>query len=418
MSNAIGILREIYNTCELGDTNLRDALGELYDEIGEVLNPPEWYCEAEGCGKRYDDPMGNLFGHGKHLYCQQCYDNLASCKNDEEYQQANTAINNVLTKWPDWKRDTLLSIFNLTLKKPKGKPAVQFEVGEFFKAVEHGLCYMKAWFGAIYLDHKGEPNCVSISELEEMKNCHPCEPDFKIVPVDEMEAREEAAIKELDEVKEGFDALAIAVGKYFGEDVGEHSSVNCPITNAFDLLRTVKPNDTPDHPDNSDDSTPEDDAVRELIDMAINFSDPYTISDLMDVAENAHDQYERMKEDNKNLDLVYAIGRHDGKDSVKPTIPQEVRELMDALRGLERSWQKGHNVYFNSDLSTKTINALQSIERCEVAKPHPLTQVRELVEVVRLYKLDDDLKDLNMFKELWAKCEAARKELAEYDGDE
>lgn len=30
--------------------------------------------------------------------------------------------------------------------------------------------------------------------------------------------------------------LAEAVGSYFGEDVGEHSSANCPINNAHELL--------------------------------------------------------------------------------------------------------------------------------------------------------------------------------------
>lgn len=30
--------------------------------------------------------------------------------------------------------------------------------------------------------------------------------------------------------------LAEAVGSYFGEDVGEHSSANCPINNAHELM--------------------------------------------------------------------------------------------------------------------------------------------------------------------------------------
>ena len=55
---------------------------------------------------------------------------------------------------------------------------------------------------------------------------------------------QEEALSERDAANEAAYDLAVAVGDYFGEDVGEHSNANSPIHNAFELLRVKKPDDS------------------------------------------------------------------------------------------------------------------------------------------------------------------------------
>lgn len=46
-------------------------------------------------------------------------------------------------------------------------------------------------------------------------------------------------IENRDRWEERASKLACAVGEYFGEPVGEHSSANCPIINAHELLNQI-----------------------------------------------------------------------------------------------------------------------------------------------------------------------------------
>ncbi|MCF2826903.1 MULTISPECIES: hypothetical protein [unclassified Pseudoalteromonas] len=46
-------------------------------------------------------------------------------------------------------------------------------------------------------------------------------------------------IENRDRWEERASKLAYAVGEYFGESVGEHSSANCPIENAHELLNQI-----------------------------------------------------------------------------------------------------------------------------------------------------------------------------------
>lgn len=46
-------------------------------------------------------------------------------------------------------------------------------------------------------------------------------------------------IENRDRWEERASKLAYAVGEYFGESVGEHSSANCPIRNAHELLNQI-----------------------------------------------------------------------------------------------------------------------------------------------------------------------------------
>ena len=48
-------------------------------------------------------------------------------------------------------------------------------------------------------------------------------------------------ISQRDQIESDATELAEAVGRYFNEDVGEHSSANCPIRNAMTLLDGVGP---------------------------------------------------------------------------------------------------------------------------------------------------------------------------------
>jgi hypothetical protein len=50
-----------------------------------------------------------------------------------------------------------------------------------------------------------------------------------------------ALIDERDSLENRLDSLAQAVASYFGKDVGEHSSMNDPWYNAFELLRDNTP---------------------------------------------------------------------------------------------------------------------------------------------------------------------------------
>lgn len=46
----------------------------------------------------------------------------------------------------------------------------------------------------------------------------------------------EQVMKERDYWEEKATELAVDIGEHFGYNVGEHSSDNCPVTNAIDLV--------------------------------------------------------------------------------------------------------------------------------------------------------------------------------------
>lgn len=54
--------------------------------------------------------------------------------------------------------------------------------------------------------------------------------------IERLEADEEKALEECHAWEEKATRLAEAVGEYVNEDVGEHSSANCPLANAMELL--------------------------------------------------------------------------------------------------------------------------------------------------------------------------------------
>ena len=51
----------------------------------------------------------------------------------------------------------------------------------------------------------------------------------------------EQTIKERDTLHLIADMLAEAIADFTGEDIGEHSSANCPWTNALDAIAAMKP---------------------------------------------------------------------------------------------------------------------------------------------------------------------------------
>lgn len=55
--------------------------------------------------------------------------------------------------------------------------------------------------------------------------------------VEEADKAIDEVLKERDSLEERLDSISIAVGKYFGLEVGEHSTANDPWYNAFEMLR-------------------------------------------------------------------------------------------------------------------------------------------------------------------------------------
>ena len=47
------------------------------------------------------------------------------------------------------------------------------------------------------------------------------------------------AIEERDRAQEAADALADAIGRYFNNDPGEHSNLNCPWENALETIEAA-----------------------------------------------------------------------------------------------------------------------------------------------------------------------------------
>lgn len=264
-------------------------------------------------------------------------------------------------------------------------PAYDFDPGDFFENAV-GAKFQRVIGGAwcphpetgvpVFFNHK---DLTDYGYYPNFETCHPCDPDFEIMRVDKDSA------KPIREMKEG-DEQTVKV-KHIGR---------------------MKPTPLPDEVyDGMDDSAPEDDAVGELIEYVNNVyvkllkPNKFDTEKLQSLATKARDQYERMKEEADALDVAYVVGRDHGRNE-KPTIPQEVMECLSHLH-IEVCGRGTINITHNDAAHQAIQAALHAIERCEVAKPHPLTQVRELVE--------------------WAVDaghhfgEAARRELAEYDGE-
>lgn len=79
-----------------------------------------------------------------------------------------------------------------------------------------------------------EGSCeVEITDLVQAAANRIQELEQRIVNLDKSVGEE---IENRDQWEERASQLAFAVGKHFGQDVGEHSSANCPINTAHDLL--------------------------------------------------------------------------------------------------------------------------------------------------------------------------------------
>jgi len=88
------------------------------------------------------------------------------------------------------------------------------------------------------VDEQGqEGSCeVEITELAQAAASRIEELEERIVSLDKALCEE---IENRDHWEERASKLAFAVGEHFGQDIGEHSSANCPINNAHDLLNQI-----------------------------------------------------------------------------------------------------------------------------------------------------------------------------------
>lgn len=304
------------------------------------------------------------------------------------------------------------------------------KAGEWFKSAG-GLRYLRCAGGAIRKLGNGVDAVYSNEELKSgspYQGCHPCSPDFEIVSREEAAKRERGELQIIDErdvALESATNLANRVGEYFGEDVGEHSSINCPITNAFNLLQQSR-YQAPNHSDEGEDSAVED-AIQDLIDFCRNGDAVKTTHNIRmwALSRKARDQYERMKEesldkvlnDAHGLTAAYAVGRDHGRNE-QPTIPQEVRECLGHLH-IEVCGRGTINITHGDAAHQAIQAALQALDRCEVTKPHPLTKVRELVRFIASNVKDYSAVTFNCDNDslLIKSLKAARRELQEYDGE-
>lgn len=298
--------------------------------------------------------------------------------------------------------------------KPKGKPAVEYKPGEWLQS-ESSFPMLRTVDGVFFRDEYRYRMADNdhLRNMEHLQDCIPCEPAFEIVPVEEMKELRDL-FKEVKELR------------------------NAVVSN--------------DDPDTSEDSAPEDDAVGELIERACRSE--FIPSDL---ATKARDQYERMKNisinstraafgipveatpnngqwlsdvEISNLQIKHHMegwtdclkDLEDGELDIKPTIPQEVRNCLNTtLDFLQLPYVKDSLKSFGETqlIRNKIKDTLNTLDRCEVSKPHPLTKVRELVEFITSRTKYYSAATFNCGNDslLVAKLEAARRELEEYDGE-
>lgn len=102
------------------------------------------------------------------------------------------------------------------------------------------IAYIKDWRGTIEEMERAEaaapaPAAPKCTRCEYIGKCD-CEPAPAAQADSDAERALDQAMRERDAYHEMADKLADGIAKYFGEEIGEHSNLNCPWRNAVELI--------------------------------------------------------------------------------------------------------------------------------------------------------------------------------------
>jgi hypothetical protein len=78
-------------------------------------------------------------------------------------------------------------------------------------------------------------------DMEAAQSRHAAEREALEKRIDDLDESESQLITERDCAESWADGLAAAIGKYFGQDIGEHSNMENPWQNAIEIIENAQP---------------------------------------------------------------------------------------------------------------------------------------------------------------------------------
>lgn len=305
----------------------------------------------------------------------------------------------------------------------QGKPAVEFEPGEWFED-EDGDKHLRCEGGSIQIS-SGWPAVYSDDNLSLPRrgfgNCHPCEPDFFIFTEGELRDVKEQAY---------YDGLNQRKVDYVNPNSMEDSAISKTLKESSKRISEIQSGNTPTVNPVGDEfghwtdasNTPEDDAVGEdavgeLIEQVIDdyILESTTESDisqkLFKLAEKARDQYERMKGEGR-----YYEGFQDGEKwaLANKQAPATKESLVGKCHRLEQEYFEAAKavgqiarVVIGVDQDQGCYNLAEYLAK----HPEQPTIPQEVREFFRIIKDWDALNNAYKGSPLWRRYEAALQAL-------